>query len=133
MELQNYTSTLIQRLSVMRCSNSLLRCQDPKPGQGTERDNTVLDILYAKVKTSYTCLPLTGRAGGVRTGTGTGMGRNRDRDREVIPGWSTEVEPFRLESNACYSWWMEAGKPRQGILHEAKLEVTLSFATRCDE
>ena len=63
----------------------------------------VLDILFAMVETSYTCLPLTGRAGGV------------GRGREVIPGWSTE-----LESNACYARWMTAGKPRQEALPEAK-------------
>ena len=86
----------------MKCPDSLLRCQDPQceqPRHSTERDDTVLDILCAMVETSYTCLPLTGRAGGV------------GRDREVIPGWISEVEPFRLESNACYSRSMAAGKP----------------------
>ena len=96
-ELQNYTSTLQQQLNVVRCPDSLLRCQYPQceqPSHSTERDDTVLDILCAMVESSYTFLPLTGRAGRV------GM------DQEVIPGWSTEVELFRLESNTRYSRWM---------------------------
>ena len=126
MELQNDTSSLHHRLTELKCPDSLYRCQDSKcelPSHDKKRDDIVLDVLCTMVETSYMCLPLTGRAGGVGTGTrsGTGPGRNQDRDREIIPAWSTEVEPFRLESKACYSWWMHAGKPRQGILHEAKL------------
>ena len=60
-----------------------------------ERDALVLDVLCSIVETSYSCLPLTGKTGG--TGTGSGPGR-RDRDRDIIPGWSTEVEPFCKES-----------------------------------
>ena len=31
------------------------------------------------------------------------------------------MEPFRQESNTCYTRWLNAGKPRQGVLQEAKL------------
>ena len=44
-----------------------------------------------------------------------------------MPGWSTEVEPFRLESKACYARWFEEGKPRQGPVHEAKLRSHVLF------
>ena len=71
----------------------------------------VLDLLLSVVETSYTSLPLTGRA---RSGPG------RD-GRDIIPGWTTEVEPHRLESNFCYLVWLGAGKPRQGVEHEARL------------
>ena len=37
------------------------------------------------------------------------------------------MEPFRLESNACYFQWMTAGKPWQGALHEAKLRSYALF------
>ena len=45
----------------------------------------------------------------------------------IEPGCSTEVEPFRLESNACYPRRMAAGKPRQGALQEAKLRSHALF------
>ena len=117
-ELQNYTSTLHQQLKAVRYPDNLLKCKDlqcEQPSHSTERDDTVLYILCANMETSYTCLPLTGRAG--RVGRGW----------EFIPGWSTEVEPFRLKSNACYIRWMTAGKPRQGALHEAKLSSHALF------
>ena len=44
-----------------------------------------------------------------------------------MPGWSTEVEPFLQESKVCYKWWIEAGKPRQGAVHEAKLRSHALF------
>jgi hypothetical protein len=72
------------------------------------------------VETSYGALPLTGRAGG-------GRGRG---GRDIIPGWSAEVEPFRLHSNDCFRAWLAAGKPqfrhavrrvkRADKLHQAK-------------
>ena len=71
----------------------------------------VLDLLLSVVETSYTSLPLTGRA---RSGPG------RD-SRDIIPGWTTEVEPHRLESNFCYRVLLGAGTPRQGVEHEARL------------
>ena len=35
-----------------------------QPSHSSERDDTVLDVLCAMVESCYTCLPLTGRAGG---------------------------------------------------------------------
>ena len=110
-ELHGYTVELQRRLQAVQCPGSLLHCQDPQceePSHSAERDSSVLDLLMAMVETSYSCLPLTGRAGG-------GMGR------DAIPGWSAEVEPFRLESNTCYRAWLAAGRPRQGAEHEARL------------
>ena len=78
------------------------------------RDEAVLDILLALVETANTSLPLTG---GVPDRPGGRLGEQR----EVILGWSVEVEPHRLASNACYRAWIAAGKPRQGEAHEAKL------------
>ena len=69
----------------------------------------VLDVLLALVEVSYTILPLTGRVGG------------KEGRKEVAPGWSTEVEPYRLRSNEADRTWLAAGKPRQGEEFEAKL------------
>ena len=71
----------------------------------------MLDLLMAVVETSYTSLPLTGRAG---------SGCNQDC-WDIIPGWTKEVEPLRLESNFFYRKWLAAGTPRQGEHNEAKL------------
>ena len=46
---------------------------------------------------------------------------------EVIPGWTREVEPFRLSSNAAYRVWLGAGKPRQGEVHKAKLAAHAQY------
>ena len=117
-ELQSYTMELQQRLQALHCPGSLLHCRDPQctePDHSKERDSLVLDLLMAMVETSYTTLPLTGRAGG---------GRGR---RDIIAGWSTEVEPFRLESNFYYRAWLAAGKPRHGAEHEARLRSHALF------
>ena len=53
--------------------------------------------------------------------------RRRCRDQDIMPGWSTEVEPFLQESKLCYKRWMEEGKPRQGAVHEAKLRSHALF------
>ena len=116
-ELQSYTMELQQRLQALQCPGSLLHCRDPlcgDPSHSEERDGTVLDILMAMVETSFSRLPLTGRAQG-------------GKGRAVIPGWSAEVEPFRRESNTCYRTWLAAGKPRQGAEHEAKLHSHALF------
>ena len=58
----------------MKCPESLLQCKDLKCEQQSHnkaRDDLVLDVLCAIVETSYTCLPLTGRAGGAKTGDNT--------------------------------------------------------------
>ena len=116
-ELQRYTMELQERLQALPCPGSLLHCRDPQctePGHSEERDSVVLDLLMAMVETSYTTLPITGRASG---------GRGCD----IIPGWSTGVEPFRLESNFHYRAWLAAGKPRHGAEHEARLRSHAQF------
>ena len=113
-ELHSYTEALHEQLQSVQCPGSLLYCQDPRcegSSHTEQRDSVMLDLLMAVVETSYTSLPLTGRAG---------SGCNQDF-RDIIPGWTKEVEPLRLESNLFYCKWLAAGKPRQGEHHEAKL------------
>ena len=113
-----YTEQLYQKLQNVRCPQSMLHCRDPlcdDAGHTEERDGAVLDILLAIVETAYTALPLTGGVPGR-------PGSPPEEQRDIIPGWSTEVEPSRLASNACYRAWLAAGKPRQGEVHEAKLK-----------
>ena len=88
-ELESYTAGLHQRLLAVQCPGSMLHCRDSGcevTSNTEERDKVVLDILLAMVECTYTTLPLTGRSGS---------------GREIIPGWSAEVEPFRLKSNEC--------------------------------
>ena len=116
-ELHSYTAALHQRLQAVQCPGSLLHCQDPQCEESShneERDSTVLDILCAIVETSYSSLPMTGQVGG-------------RKGRDAIPGWSTEVEPFRQSSIACYQAWLVAGKPRQGEEQEARLRSHALF------
>ena len=96
---------------MLHCQNPM--CQEQKHIE--ERDSVVLDVLLSMVESSYTTLPLTGRVGG------------RDGKREVIPGWSTEVEPYRLRSNVAYRMWLAAGKPRQGEVFKNKLQHHTQF------
>ena len=66
-ELENYKSTLEEKLRAIKCPPSMLHCKDTMcgdQGHSKTRDKMVLDLLLATVETSYTSLPLTGRAGG---------------------------------------------------------------------
>ena len=79
-------------------------CRDALCEEATHsnaRDKVILNVLLAMVECSYTSLPLTGKVG------------SREGTREVIPGWNTEVEPHRKETNTCYRTWLAAGKQRQ--------------------
>ena len=113
-----YTEQLHQKLQSIQCPQSMLHCRDPLCMDGRhseERDGAVLDILLALVETAYTALPLTGGVPGR-------PGDPPEERRDIIPGWSTEVEPFRLASNTCYRAWLAAGKPRQGEVQDAKVK-----------
>ena len=37
-----------------------------------------------------------------------------------MPGWTREVRPFKVHSNACYKAWLEAGKPSNGDVFDQK-------------
>ena len=111
-----YTEQLHHKLQTVHCPESMLYCRDPlcEAASHTEdRDGAVLDVLLAVVETAYTSLPLTGGVPGR-------PGGQPEKQREIIPGWSAEVEPFRLASNVCYRAWLAAGKPRQEEVQEPR-------------
>ena len=119
-EVVGYTAALHQRLQAVQCPGSLVHCRDPlctDPSHSQARDSVVLEILLAMVETSYTSgLPLTGRAG-----------QGGRRQQEILPGWSSEVEPLRQRSNYCYRAWLAGGKPSHGQLHQDKLAAHAQF------
>ena len=105
-ELDNYKSELLSRLqaaqipfSVKSCND--INCLDKKHNDAA--DSLILDILLAVVEASYASVPLTGKAGG------------KNSKREIIPGWSREVEQFRLNSNAAYRSWLAAGSQGKAL------------------
>ena len=119
-EVASYTAALHQRLQAVQCPGSLVHCRDPlctDPSHTQARDDMVLEIILSMVECSYTSgLPLTGRAG-----------RGGRRHQEIIPGWSSEVEPFRQRSSYCYRAWLAGGKPSHGRLHQDKLVAHVQF------
>ena len=117
-ELEDYKLSLERKLQTIPCPESMLHCQDPLCGDATHsegRDNVVLDVLLSMVECSYDSIPLTGKTGGTKGA------------REIIPGWSTEVEPHRKVANTSYTAWVASGKPRQGPIFEAKLKSHARF------
>ena len=127
-EKNNYTSELHKKLNFVKCPESMLHCHDPLCTDSTHsdaRDTVMLDILSSIVETSYTMLPVTGGVPSPLTyqkSPGT-----KQRRREIIPGWSKEVEPFRLHSNTCYRAWVASGKSRQGEAFKEKLKSHALF------
>ena len=118
-----YTAQLHSRLQAVQFPQSMLHCRDPlceDADHSEARDSAVLDMLLALVETAYITLPLTGGVAGR-------PGARPEDQREVIPGWNTEVEPFRITSNSCYRAWLAAGKPRQGEVHEARLRSQAQY------
>ncbi len=118
-ELNKYTEQLQKKLQDLQCPESMMHCKDTScknKAHSTDRDSTMLDILCAIVETSYTTIPTTG---GVVSGP--------NKDQKKIPGWSSEVEPLRRHSNYCYRAWIAAGKPRKGLIFQAKLDSHAQF------
>ena len=119
-----YTAELERRLQEVQCPASMKNCVNMSCADSSHseaRDSSVLDILLALVETSYTKVPLTG---GIPSSNQGGDGRPK---HEVIPGWSTEVEPYRLIATSCHRAWLAAGKPRQGEVHTARLQSHAQF------
>ena len=117
-EISDYKSLLQQKLQAVTVPKCTLHCQDTNctdKSHNAACDNLVLNILCSVVEASYTKVPLTGNAGGVNV------------KKQIIPGWSHEVEPFRVASNTAYRTWLAAGKPSQGPLHQNKLRAHAQF------
>ena len=108
-EIHNYTAALHNRLMEMKSPASLVHCEDTNcedVSHDTERDGVVLDVLCAIVETSYSCLPLTGKAGGPGLGQDPpGPGLDRDQD---------------------------AGRTGTGILSQAGAQKSSPFARRAN-
>ena len=75
-----------------------------------EVESHLLDILFSIIETSYEIIPIAGE----------NFFKKRNKSHKIIPGWSTQVKPFREYSKHCYEKWLMAGKPSSGPIFDEK-------------
>ena len=76
-------------------------------------DSFVLDNLIAMLESSFETIPLTGRRSSRKN-------NNHKKCQKIFPGWSSDIAPFKIESRQRYHEWIEAGRPTEGKVFEAK-------------
>ena len=121
----HYTSALEERLRALpvpAClsTDMLLRCANPHcqdKAHSEAGDGFLLDIVTAMVETSHQTIPMSGGGAG-------GSGR---ASRGGLPGWSREVEPYRVESTRCHKLWQEHGRPSTGHVHQAMVKSRTQY------
>ena len=80
------------------------------------RDDYLLDILSAIIESSHATLPSYG---------GCWVGENRPGVN--IPGWTTDVKPFRDKWLYWGNIWRQAGRPVIGWLHDIYVKVRKEY------
>ena len=111
-EKEMYTQKLNEKLVRLQDIKSFSLCSDvlcENETHNSDSDSLLLDILFSVIEASYEAIPLTGC-----------VNSQNKRRRNIIPGWTREVEQYRLQSNAAYKLWIQAGKPRNGDLFSEK-------------
>ena len=78
----------------------------------------MLDILLSMVETSNTSIPLCG---------GRRVGSTAKSGCKAIPGWTEEVEPFRMESMYWHRVWLAEGRPSHGWLHATMVKKRTQY------
>ena len=96
-----------------------LGCQDVHCKEVTHvdcRDCHMLDILSAIIESTHVTLPTYG-----------GCWVSEKRPGLSIPGWKSEVKPFRDKSIYWGNIWRQAGRPTTGCLHEIYVKVRREY------
>ena len=96
-EIISYNSSLQAKLNDLYCPVSVGCCQDPQCSDishHTECDSLMLDIIFSIIECSFLMIPLGGKP---RKPLRKGKTKCK-----IIPGWKTNIEPFRKHSLACY-------------------------------
>ena len=90
-----YTSALHDRLSLLTLPDSL-ECSDPlctNVNHSHERDSFVLDVMSSVIEVSHQTIPMSGG--------GKPKAKNPNNFcpiEQTIPGWSSEVEPYKKDA-----------------------------------
>ena len=87
----------------------------------------MLDVMSTVIEVSHQTIPMSGG------------GRTKTEDpnklcpfEQTIPGWSTEVEPYKKDAVFWHAVWQSAGRPTRGPLKEmmAKTRNQYHYAVR---
>ena len=92
-----------------------LLCSNPKcknESHSKYRDSYVLDILSSVIESSHVIFP---RYGGCWVG--------EKRPGICIPGWNTEVRPYKDQSLYWGCIWKQAGRPNTGWVHDNYIQA----------
>ena len=119
-DIEAYSKTLKQKLEVLS-SPQAMKCTDrhcSDPAHSKDRDTFMLDILLSMVETSHTSIPLCG---------GRRVGSTAKSGCKAIPGWTEEVEPFRMESMYWQRVWLAEGRPSHGWLHATMVKKRTQY------
>ena len=116
--IEQYQSVLIDKLSTINITDSILTCTDwhcECPEHRNEIDELCHLIIECCISASLESIPLS-RPGG-----------------KDIPGWTDQVKPERDQSLFWHWMWMEAGKPRNGYIYDImkRTKHRYHYAVRC--
>ena len=111
---EDYTANLQDRMSTLQPPDSI-HCQDPhcqNQDHRSERNSFMLDLICNMIEASHETIPMTGGS------KHTKNGEVKCEITKCVPGWKSEVEPYRQDSLFWHSIWISSGRPNTGALHD---------------
>ena len=97
-------STHLENITIPENASSCLNVKCKQDQHNEETDKFVTNILEAVDKAAEHCIPPANIPSG--------------RKKQCMPGWKTQVKPFRDNAGFWFSIWKSAGRPLNTELHK---------------